>query len=131
MIGLAAGAYAAHRVGERMVGSGRAFGVSLLVAFCAVGVAIVLLTYGGLGGGIMGIGALLAVSGFLVAALFGYASWTGRVEQRVLVSPLYAADLIGGAVASVLASLLWIPILGLGGTALIGVAVGILGLALV
>jgi len=56
---------------------------------------------------------LLGGLGVLVAGVFGYASLHDRQDQDRVVSPLYAADLIGGCLGSILASLVMIPLLGL------------------
>lgn len=56
---------------------------------------------------------LLGGLGVLVAGVFGYASLHDSQQQDKVVSPLYAADLIGGCLGSILASLVMIPLLGL------------------
>jgi spermidine synthase len=62
---------------------------------------------------------LLAATGFLVAAIFAYASLHRLPDQRLVISPLYAADLLGGCLGSVVASLLLIPVLGMGASCLL------------
>jgi hypothetical protein len=59
------------------------------------------------------ISALLVLSGFFVAAVFAYASFYEAGDQRSVIAPLYAADLIGGCLGSILASLLLAPLAGL------------------
>ena len=61
----------------------------------------------------MAVAILLAVTGALVAALFAYVSLQRATDQARLVSPLYAADLLGGCAGSLLASLVLIPMAGL------------------
>jgi predicted membrane-bound spermidine synthase len=61
--------------------------------------------------------AILCLCGALVAGLFGYASRMGVDDQGAVVSPLYAADLLGGCLGSFLAGLLLLPLLGAGATA--------------
>jgi hypothetical protein len=56
---------------------------------------------------------LLACSGFFVGALFAYATLTDAADRHSLISPLYAADLIGGASGAILGGLLLIPAAGL------------------
>lgn len=56
---------------------------------------------------------MIFIAGFLVAAAFGYASLETVHDQRAIVSPLYAADLIGGCLGSIASSLLLIPVAGL------------------
>jgi hypothetical protein len=60
---------------------------------------------------------LLLFTGFLVAAVFAFASLYGVENQQAIISPLYAADLIGGGFGAVLASLMLIPVIGLAGSA--------------
>lgn len=55
----------------------------------------------------------LLITGFLVSAAFAYASLEGVRDQREVVAPLYAADLIGGCLGSLASSLLLIPVAGL------------------
>ena len=52
-----------------------------------------------------------------MSALFAFASLDGVKDQKIVVSPLYAADLLGGCVGSLLGSLIFIPFLGMGQTA--------------
>jgi ABC-type branched-subunit amino acid transport system permease subunit len=52
-------------------------------------------------------------AGFLVAGIFAYASIYKIQDQRNIISPLYAADLLGGSAGSLLGSLFLIPVLGL------------------
>jgi predicted membrane-bound spermidine synthase len=55
--------------------------------------------------------------GLSVAALFAHAAHAERARATRLVSPLYAADVLGGAVAAVLVPLVLVPVLGLAQTA--------------
>ncbi len=61
----------------------------------------------------------LLATGFLVAAMFAYASLEGACDQRELVSPLSAADLLGGCLGTLAASLLLIPIAGMAASAIL------------
>jgi spermidine synthase len=70
-------------------------------------------------------GCLIFLTGFLVAGVFAWASLSGAGRQQDLVSPLYAADLLGGCFGSLLGSLLLIPFWGLIPT---GVALAVLSL---
>ena len=63
--------------------------------------------------GLAEIAGLLLITGFLVAAAFAYASLEGASDQREVVAPLYAADLIGGCLGSLACSLLLLPVAGL------------------
>ena len=60
--------------------------------------------------------ALLVAAGFLVAGIIAYASLYGIRDQKQVIAPLYAADLLGGCLGSLLGSLVLIPFLGLDGT---------------
>jgi spermidine synthase len=128
MAGLALGAATANAVLDR-VGGGqnriRRWNAGFLAGF----VALCLVTAGIIGaGGAMGparTAGWLAVAGFLVAGLFGAVSLQNRREAVQMISPLYAADLIGGCAGSLLAGLILIPLLGLDVT-----LQGLLGLAL-
>ncbi len=70
-------------------------------------------------GGLLFSSALLLIYGVLVAAIFAHAASGSSAQQRRLVSLLYSADLVGGCIGSVVASLFLIPVLGLGGTAMV------------
>jgi spermidine synthase len=56
---------------------------------------------------------LLLLTGFLVAGAFSYAGLRQPADQRKAVAPLYAADLIGGGLGSLLASFIFVPVAGL------------------
>jgi len=60
-------------------------------------------------------GALL-VDGFFVSGIFAFASLNKVSNQLEQVKPLYSADLIGGSLGSITASLFLIPIMGLPAT---------------
>lgn len=66
----------------------------------------------GTSGGLAVVTLLLAATGALVGALFAQVS-RADADQARLVSPLYAADLVGGCLGSWLASLVMIPMAGL------------------
>ena len=58
---------------------------------------------------------LLAVAGFLVAGILAYAGLYRVRDQQTVIAPLYAADLLGGCLGSLLGSLVLIPLFGLDG----------------
>jgi hypothetical protein len=73
-------------------------------------------------------GSLLFAAGFGVSAVFAAASLEPGSSQASRVSPLYAADLVGGCLGALAASLFLIPVLGMGGSAvaLVPLALGAL-----
>jgi spermidine synthase len=133
MAGLALGAAAVvmlSRRGTRAL-SPRSVGAGAVAGLAGLSLAIALLIRTGLVGGLLTTGILMLASGFLVAALFAYASLRRRPDQRSIVSPLYSADLLGGCAGSVLASLLLIPMLGLPASAVLMAALVLLALTLI
>ena len=80
--------------------------------------------------GILIVGPMMLLTGLFVAGIFAYASLIGTGGQRDRVSPLYAADLIGGCLGSLLGSLFMIPFLGLVQSAVILSIVCLLAVAL-
>lgn len=118
MAGLAAGAFALDLLARRARGGARWFwGPALVLALAGLSAAVALaVKTGALAGRIEAAGAL-AAAGALVSAIFAFASLHRVEDQRAAVSPLYAADLLGGCLAALAASLVAIPVLGLGWTA--------------
>ena len=94
----------------------RWWGVGLLAGFGLLGIAAIGHVTGESPGGLMPTAALLAAAGFLVAGILAYASLYGVRDQKQVIAPLYAADLLGGCLGSLLGSLVLIPFLGLDGT---------------
>jgi spermidine synthase len=129
MLGLTLGALSV----DRYVARGRAdsirisgFILLLILVFTsglsALGVRLALFD------GLFPTGILLILSGFSVSAIFSYASFAGNVDQTRLIAPLYAADLVGGALGTVAASLFLIPLAGLAATALTAAFVALLSI---
>jgi hypothetical protein len=71
---------------------------------------------------------LLFVAGSLVASLFAYASLIGGEAQQRLVTPLYAADILGGCAASLLGSIFLVPFFGMELTAGVAAILALLAL---
>jgi len=94
----------------------RGWGCALLAGLSLLGFAAIGIVTGGAAGGLLLTAVLLAAAGFLVGGLFAYASLRGVREQKKVIGPLYAADLIGGCLGAILGSLALIPLLGLAGT---------------
>jgi spermidine synthase len=116
MAGLALGATVINRLMARFAHRQRLirwYGVALLVGFCFLCVATATRIAMSASMGLLQTSVLLAAAGFLVAGIFAYASIYEIEDQRSVISPLYAADLLGGSVGSLLGSLVLIPVLGL------------------
>jgi spermidine synthase len=116
----------------RITGSGlsaRNAGLGSLIAFAVLGLAVARLLEREQLDDLATTSALLFLTGFLVAAVFAFATLHRVSDQKRVVSPLYAADLLGGCVGSVLGSLLLIPGLGLPGTAML--SSGLAGVSLI
>lgn len=121
MAGLAIGSAATGRLGgidkARFGRVRRGLGMYLLLGFTALNVVFLNRWDGNQTSGIVSVSILLFLNGCLVSGLFAYASLAGVDSQQRVVSPLYAADLLGGCLGSVLGSLWLIPFWGMGSTA--------------
>jgi len=62
---------------------------------------------------------LLVVSGCYVAGIFSFSSIYKTRDLKLLISPLLFADLIGGCLASVLGTLIFIPMFGISASLLL------------
>ncbi len=128
MAGLAAGAFAARRLGlgdrRRRTGAPRAVAAGLLAALVGLAAGSAAVIQAGRATSVLTVAAWLGGTGALVAALFACASVDEVTDQQRVISPLYAADLVGGALGALLATLILIPAAGLPAT-----AVWIVGLA--
>jgi hypothetical protein len=92
---------------------GRPFGAGLIAGFILLSASTTALLRADALRGFAASAVLLCSSGFLVAGVLAYASLHRIGEQVRVVSPLYAADLIGGCLGSLLASLVLMPLFGL------------------
>ena len=81
-------------------------------------------------GGLLSSSLLLFATGLFVAAIFAYASLHRMPDQRLVISPLYASDLLGGAAGSLAATLILIPAFGLPTSALLTAIIVAIGLLL-
>jgi spermidine synthase len=136
MAGLLVGATAVDRLAVRSAGAGmdaRGRGAAIGSALAALALLVAILPgLPGRAGGLAATALLLLATGALTAALFAYAALARSPDREEVVAPLYSADLLGGAIGSLAASLLLVPLLGLGGTALVAAALALLwGLLLV
>ncbi|MBW2199281.1 MAG: hypothetical protein JRF71_00380 [Deltaproteobacteria bacterium] len=116
-----------HRYGliRKRVGGG------LLIGFGVLNLIFMGLLHTNYASGIFVVSLLLFAAGFLVSALFAFASLAGIKDQKIVVSPLYAADLLGGCVGSLLGSLIFIPFLGMGQSAGIMIVFALAALLLI
>ena len=118
MLGLALGAWAVEKLmSKRGKTKGRRIGSILLFSFSLIYFAIMILINSGISAGLLIIALSLTFTGVFVAGAFAYASLERVTDQRRVVSPLYAADLIGGCIGSLVSALFMIPVLGLTVTA--------------
>jgi spermidine synthase len=125
MAGLAAGSGIACRVGT--TARPRA-GAGLLLSLSALSLLLAFELRAGLGGGLPTTAAGLALAGALVGGLLAETSAAGFARKEQAIA-LYAADLAGACLGSLLASLLLIPVLGLAATALATAALCLAGAA--
>jgi len=123
MGGLALGALAATKTDRRHL---RALGIGMLLGFVMLSAIIGMAINSGRNSGLAEILVFLFLAGFLVAGVFAYASLRDADDQRKVVNPLYSADLLGGCLGSLAASLFLAPIAGLGAAAHLMVPVAML-----
>ena len=133
MLGLALGAAAIDRLA---VGGGEKrplkvkWGIGLgLGLFLLCGLTILAVSAGG-SAKIVQTAGLLGAAGFLVAGIFAYASLRDIEDPKGVIATLYAADLAGGCLGSILSGLMLIPLFGLDGTAELMTGLAVLSLLL-
>lgn len=110
MVGMSVGAMVFEALS-----SSRLTGIMLVCSMAFLGGFVALGVYRGFMSGFSWVGPSMFMSGFLLAATFAYLSHGDRQDR--LISPLYTADLVGGAVGTVFAALYAIPFWGLDHTA--------------
>jgi len=114
MAGLAVGSLVVNQGMKRAVGWGsRLWGPAILAGFSLLTAGVAGLVWGSVSLGLLGTSLLLFASGFFVAAVFAFASLHRVDDQERVIAPLYGADLFGGCLASLLAGLVLVPLLGL------------------
>jgi hypothetical protein len=116
MAGLVAGSFIVNKAHRRLMNKSRAFrfyGIGLLFGFCFLCLWMAFFVLKGHAAGLLQISFLLAADGFLVAGIFAYVSLHEIENQQIIISPLYAADLVGGCFGSLLGSLIFIPLAGM------------------
>jgi spermidine synthase len=110
MAGLALGAYIMDRIPPRLL---KKFGVALLAGFVLLSATIGFGIHSGTCAGLAATTVLLILSGFFVAGIFAYAGLRKSGDPTTVIAPLYAADLAGGCLGSLIASLMLVPIAGM------------------
>jgi spermidine synthase len=130
MLGLSAGAWGVGRATGGAGGAARVrpVTVSLLVGAGVVSAGTASLADGSAGPDLAGAAALLFVVGGLVAGLFACAGARTEAGDERAIGRLYGADVAGGCVGSLLASLVLVPFLGLAPAAWVVVGVAVLAL---
>lgn len=97
----------------------RWYGFMILLGLCLLCVCTKIMMAKHFSTGLFQISVFMAITGYLVAGIFAYASIYGIEDQQKIISPLYAADLIGGCIGSLLGSLILIPLAGMHITAMV------------
>ncbi|QTA88903.1 Spermine/spermidine synthase domain-containing protein [Desulfonema magnum] len=147
MAGLSAGSLAVMRLTLKMAGNQDpiqpdknlvfsrtvrwGIGSSLFTGFGILSLVFIVLLKSGYPSGLFLVSFFQFIAGFLVSGIFAFASLSGVQDQKLVVSPLYAADLLGGCIGSLLASLLFIPFLGMEQTAAIMAVLALAALSLI
>lgn len=93
--------------------SGQKIGFGLFGGFAALNLLFLAGLRTGLPTNLFSISLFLFGAGFLVSGVFAWTSLDRVGDQKLVVSPLYAADLLGGCVGSIAAGLFLIPFLGI------------------
>jgi spermidine synthase len=127
MAGLAIGASAVARIKEHL---SQGLGIALLFGFVLLSAGIGLEINSGRNTGLLETLAFLGLTGFWVAAIFAFSGLREASDQREAIAPLYSADLAGGCIASILASLALAPIAGLVLTAHLMIPLALLSILL-
>ncbi|HEX7485787.1 MAG TPA: hypothetical protein VF332_06525 [Vicinamibacterales bacterium] len=133
MAGLALGAWLGGRVIalDRGLSVARRALVALFVTSSAIGAAIAMLVVSGAPMGLAVTGLLLFSVGALVAGIFACVAALSHGEGGAAIGRLYGADLAGGALGSLLASLVLVPMAGLVPTTWVVVGLSAIALLLV
>lgn len=125
MVGLTLGAFIFNRLcTKRQLAEKNAswLGVLLPVGF---GLLNVLIYYGiriEMSGGLAVTSLMLILAGAFVSGIFAFVSLSGADTRKPIMTWLYSADLIGGAIGSVAAILILIPVYGMPTTSLLAAA---------
>jgi spermidine synthase len=110
MAGLALGAMAVAKVSRPI---SKKLGVAILLGFALLSAAVGWEIISGRSTSLLETSGMLILAGFFVAAVFAFAGLYHAGDQKDVIAPLYSADLIGGCLGSIMASLLLAPLAGL------------------
>jgi spermidine synthase len=110
MAGLSFGAYETEKIYGR---APKTLGFALLGGFIALSGFVGWWINSGRSAGLPESLGSLFIAGALVAGVFAYAGLHESYDQTSAITPLYSADLIGGCIGSLLASLALAPLAGL------------------
>ena len=92
-------------------------GAILITGFCLLNTVMMLTLKVPIMSSLIAIAVMLVLTGAFVAAVFAYASLDRITDQARVISPLYAADIIGGCFGGLAGVLFLIPMTGLSSTA--------------
>jgi len=127
MVGLSIGAVMVNRlfVLYKMKNL-KIIGVILILAFVFLNLGIYTLTKSDQLNTLLTFSAALLFDGIIVSGIFAFASLYKVKNQLEQVRPLYSADLIGGCLGSMVASLVMIPVLGLVSTLIVIIVISLI-----
>jgi len=128
MIGLAIGAGGLSSWLRKQPKVSRRWGIALSAGLLLLSLAYFLSLRMAAGASLGWVALQLLGAGLVVSGVFTYCSRMGAQDERSVVSPLYAADLLGGFAATLIGSLLLLPFLGfaLSGWVVVGIALATL-----
>jgi hypothetical protein len=115
MVGLSLGAFIVNGIFikiKKQLKGGLALGLSLLLGFTLLNIFLYLFIETYLIGNIIVISTVLLLDGVFVAGIFSFASLYKVENQQAVINRLYSADLLGGSLGAIIASLIFIPIYG-------------------
>ena len=94
----------------------KTLGIAMLGGFVLLCAAIGWCINSGTGTGLAATLSFLVLTGFLVGGIFAYGGLHETEDQANAITPLYSADLIGGCLGSLIATLALAPVAGLANT---------------
>ena len=134
MVGLSLGAFIVNKLFETLknkTNSRRFIGILLATVFSLLNIIVYLFIKVDLMNNLFIISSMLLFDGICVAGIFSFTSLNNVENQQTIISLLYAADLIGGGLGSIIASLILIPVYGLLTSTLFIAALAVCGTILI